>query len=274
MEGIVSTVPEDFNVAEALIGDNLAAGRGSKVAIYYQEEEVTYDALAKMVNRTGNALLELEVELENRVALILLDSPAFVASFLGAIKIGAVPVPLSTMLKSQDYEYLLNDSRSKVLVVDEPLLPLVEAVKDNLKFLREVIVVGKAKPGQLAYYQLIEKASEVLEAVPTKRDDQAFWLYSSGSTGFPKGAVHLHHDIIFSADLYARQVLGITENDIMFSAAKLFFAYGLGNNLYFPFRVGAAAVLYPGRPLPEAMFEVIQRFRPTIFYGVPPLYGG
>ena len=134
MEGIVSTVPEDFNVAEALIGDNLAAGRGSKVAIYYQEEEVTYDALAKMVNRTGNALLELGVELENRVALILLDSPAFVASFLGAIKIGAVPVPLSTMLKSQDYEYLSFFKHKFALHLFKRFCPFEWQVKQTLTY--------------------------------------------------------------------------------------------------------------------------------------------
>ena len=225
-----------------------------------------------MVNRVGNALRGLGVEMENRVLLLLYDSPEFAASFFGAMKIGAVPVPVNTMMRAQDYEYFLNDSRAKVLIVHRPLWDEVAKVRGRLKYLRHVVIVGEPESGQQAFDEWIARASPELEPAPTSKDDTAFWLYSSGSTGFPKGAVHLQHDMVYCADLYARPILGIRPEDITFSAAKLFFAYGLGNNLYFPFRVGASAILYPGRPLPETMFEIISREKPTIFFGVPTLY--
>ena len=266
-------VPDQFNIATAMVDENVTSGRGDRVAIYYGEQRFTYRDVQSMVNKMGNALKGLGLEPEQRVLLLLLDCPEFVASFFGAIKIGAVPIPTNTMMKPADYEYFLNDSRAPVLVVQDSLLEVIEPIRKNLKYVRQIVVVGEPAKGYPSYNELTAKASADLKAAETSKDDSAFWLYSSGSTGFPKGAVHLHHDIIYAADLYARQVLGITENDIMFSAAKLFFAYGLGNNLYFPFRVGAAAVLYPGRPLPDKMFEVITRYRPTIYYGVPTLYG-
>jgi benzoate-CoA ligase len=210
--------------------------------------------------------------MEDRVALLLLDSPEFVAAFFGAIKIGAVPIPMNTMLRPADYEYMLQDSRAKVLVVHETLWAPLRSIRDLFRYLHHIVVVGGAGEGLLAYAELARDQPTTCVASETSKDDVAFWLYSSGSTGFPKGAVHLHHDMVYSAELYSRPILQIQEKDVTFSAAKLFFAYGLGNNLYFPFNVGATAVLYPGRPSPDKMFEVIGAHRPTIFYGVPTLY--
>jgi len=265
-------VPDRFNAASFFVDRHVEEGRGERVAFHYEDARITYGALQELVNRTGNALLDLGVEREQRVLGLLLDSPEFLGTFWGAIKIGAVPIPVNTMMRPQDYLYFLNDSRARVLVVSEPLLSVVEPILGEARYVKHVVVAGKPSGKALGFDALVGRASSRLEAADTSKDDAAFWLYSSGSTGFPKGAVHLQHDMIVCADTYALQVLGMTEADRTFSAAKLFFAYGLGNNMYFPMRVGGQGVLYPHRPLPDAMFEMIHRHRPTIFFGVPTLY--
>jgi benzoate-CoA ligase family protein len=272
MTGSPFVVPQDFNVASFFVDRPVAEGRGGRPAFFHEDASLTYGQLQELVNRTGNALRELGVEREQRVLILLLDSPEFLGAFWGAIKIGAIPVPLNTMLRPPDYLYFMNDSRAGVLVVSEALLPSVEPVLGQARHLRRVVVAGKAPAPHLAFDTVVGRASARLEAVETSKDDAAFWLYSSGSTGFPKGAVHLHHDMVVCSDSYAREVLGMTEADRTLSAAKLYFAYGMGNTMYFPMRVGGQGVLHPHRPLPETMFELIHRHRPTIFFGVPTLY--
>ena len=271
-------LPDQFNAVTAFLDRNLAEGRGEKTAIYYEGETYTYNQIAEMANRVGNGLLDLGVEMEQRVALLLLDSPEFAASFFGAIKIGAVPIPLNTMLLPRDYVYLLNDSRAKVLLVHAGLWQRLRQELTNFKYLRHVVVVGREQEEETAtlhdFAHWTEKASSQLEVAETSKDDSAFWLYSSGSTGFPKGCVHLQHDMTYCTEYYAKPFLNLTENDILFSSSKLFFAYGLGNGLYFPFAVGASAVHYPGRPVAEEIFKVVERHKPTIFFGVPTLYAG
>ncbi|HET7875704.1 MAG TPA: benzoate-CoA ligase family protein [Methylomirabilota bacterium] len=268
----VTEIPARFNAATFFVDRHVAEGRGGKVAFIYEDTPLTYAGLQELVNRSGNALLDLGVRPEQRVVCLLLDSPAFLGAFWGAIKIGAIPIPVNTMMRGQDYLYFLNDSRAPVAVISEPLLAEAGPVLAQATHLRHVVVVGKASGKQIAWDDWIAKASTTLEVVETSKDDAAFWLYSSGSTGRPKGAVHLQHDMVVCADSYAVQVLGMTDKDRTLSAAKLFFAYGLGNGMYFPLRVGGQAVLYPHRPMPEAMFELISRHRPTLFFGVPTLY--
>jgi benzoate-CoA ligase len=267
--------PNRYNASEVL-DHNLAEGRGGKVALHTGDQTYTYQQLCELANRTGNALKVLGVEQEQRVLLLLLDTPQFPATFFGAIKIGAVPIPTNTVMQPADYEYFLNDSRAKVAVVSGPLYRLIEPIRANCKHLKHVVVVGSdgapGAPGTIDWTTWVDAASPALDPADTSPDDIAFWLYSSGSTGFPKGAVHLQHDIAVTVENYARGVLTMTENDLCFSGSKLFHAYGLGNNMTFPYGVGASTVLFPGRPTPDALFETITRFHPTLFFSVPTMY--
>jgi benzoate-CoA ligase len=265
-------VPDIFNAAAHFVDRHLREGRGDKVAIECGDERVTYAKLHDRVNRFGSALrARFDVRPEERVALILLDGPAFAYAFFGAIKIGAVPIPVNTLWKAADYRFLLNDSGARVLVISAELLPELRKIPPGeLRSLRHVIVAG-AEMGELE--RLLADGAPDLTAEPTSRDAPAFWLYSSGSTGAPKGCVHLQHDMVVCAELFGRGILGITGEDRCFSVAKLFFAYGLGNALYFPLAVGATAILWPGTPAPANVYAVIARHRPTLFFSVPTGYG-
>jgi len=265
-------LPDFYNAATTFVDDNIAQGRGGRIAIYYQDQKITYQQVSEKVNRTGNALRDLGIEIENRVLLILPDSPEFAYGFFGAIKIGAVAVPTNPWMFAKDYEYLINDSRARAIIVHESVLPEVEKIWNNTPFLKRVIVVGAARGKALSYDEAIAQASDKLEAEKTTRDDVCFWGYTSGSTGSPKGAVHLQHDMITIADLFVKPVLGMNSQDLCFSASKMFFSYGLGNSLYFPFRFGASTVLWPEKPDPEKILQVIEQYRPTFFFSVPTLY--
>lgn len=267
------SLPDEFNAAAYFVDRHLNEGRGGKTAIECGDVRVTYGQLSERVNQFGNALRNLGVRIEERVLLLLLDTPEFAISFFGAIKIGAVPVPVNTLLKSTDYKYLLNNSRARVAVVSDSLLPLIEAIpRGELRFLDTVIVVGNAPAGATCFADFIRNSSPVLDAAPTRKDDAAFWLYSSGSTGQPKACVHLQHDMVVSAERYAKAILRITGKDRFFSVAKLFFAYGLGNGLYFSLAAGGTSILLPGPPRPQSVFEIIERHRPTLFFSVPSNY--
>ncbi len=268
-------LPLMFNAADYFIDRNVREGRADNIAVRCEERSYTYHQLQSEVNRFGNALYGLDVRMEERVALLLFDTEAFPMAFFGAIKIGAVPVCLNTLMRPKDYEYFLNDSRARVLVIDAGLLDSIAEIRANLRFVEHIVVANGASEcaGDQAWSALTAGQSDDLAAAPTQRDDACFWLYSSGSTGQPKGTVHLQHDMVFSAETFGKQVLNVQEGDVCFSAAKLFFAYGLGNNLYFPFSVGATAVYLPGRPTPEAVYAAIAQHRPTIFYAVPTLFG-
>lgn len=266
-------LPTIFNVATHFVDRHIGEGRAHRIAYECGEERVSYRQLFERVNRAGNALKKLGVRQEERVGLLLLDTPEFAYCFFGAIKIGAVPIPINTLLKSNEYEYILNDSRARVLIVSEALLPQIQAIaKEKLRYLTTIVVFGKPPERMESLQALLDESSPELDAEPTTKDDAAFWLYSSGSTGFPKGCVHLHHDMVVCAELYAKNILKITENDRFFSVAKMFFAYGLGNGLYFSLSVGATSILWPGSPSPPNIFSVIEKHKPTLFFSVPSNY--
>ncbi len=287
-------LPERLNAASIFVDAHLAAGRESKAAILCGDRVVTYGDLYEHVNRFGNALRQRDVRIEERVLLLLPDSPEFAFAFFGAMKAGSVAVPLNTNLKPNDYEYFLNDSRARVLVIDSGLLGQLHGVR--AKYLRHIFVRGGDPAGPAAaavdaggaasavtsplqttsevasWERALADASPDLAPADTSKDDMAFWLYSSGTTGRPKGAIHLHHDMVVAADLYAQATLRLKEEDVSFSVAKLFFAYGLGNGLYFPLRVGGTTVMLSDRPTPEAAYAALDQHQPTVFYSVPTSY--
>jgi len=267
-------VPQAFNAAEYFVDRHLREGRDDRIAIECENQRISYSQLSDRVNRLGNALREtLDVRMEERVLLLLPDVPEFAYCFFAAIKIGAVPVPVNTLLRPNDYEFLLNDTRARVAITSEPFLHLIQKIpRERLAFLRFVIVVGTASEGTLSLSELLASHSANLAPAPTCTDDVAFWLYSSGSTGPPKACIHLQHDMVAATEQYARNILDIRESDRFFSVAKLFFAYGLGNALYFPLAVGATSILWPGSPSPRNIYDVVERHRPTLFFSVPSNY--
>ncbi len=269
-----------FNAASYFIDRNVEFGRGSKVAIVCGGRLLTYEDVRKLVNSYGNALASRGLDLQQRTMLLLPDSPEFVAAFFGAMKIGAIPIPVNTLLRPPDYRYMLEDSRARVLVVATSLWPSVEPILKETSWLRTIAVVDDAGTGLpdapgpriVDLAQVLVATSAELDAAPTGKDDVAFWLYSSGTTGFPKGTIHLQRNFPFSCDHYGIQVLRITESDRTYSVAKLFSGYGLGNALHYPFAVGATTILYSARPSPEAVLELATRTKPTLFFAVPSAY--
>ncbi len=266
-------LPEISNVATLMVDRHVAEGRGAKVAIECGDEVVSYRELLERTNRAGNALRKAGVELEQRVLFALPDGPELLYCFFGAIKIGAVAVPVNPALRAQDYEYLLNDTRARVAVCSEASLAEVEKIpRGRLRYLKDIIPAGG--PGAASFHlrELMAAASPQLEAQATTRDDVAFWLYSSGSTGSPKGCVHLHHDMVVCAEAFAKGILRMEERDRCYSVARLFFAYGLGNAGYFPLYCGATTILSPARPTAESIRADLERYRPTLFFSVPTNY--
>ncbi|HEX4043925.1 MAG TPA: benzoate-CoA ligase family protein [Xanthobacteraceae bacterium] len=271
-----AAIPRDYNFAADILKRNLDAGRGNKTAFIDDNGQYTYAELADRVERFGRVLRSLGIRREERVLICLLDSIDWPTAFLGAIKAGVVAVPVNTLMTEDDYRFMLRDSRARLLVVSEPLYgKFADAIKESGD-LDHVIVSGGDAHGQLSFGQLMAEAGTAAKAgpftAPTTRDDMCFWLYTSGSTGRPKGAVHTHADLKLTDDLYAAPLLGIAENDICYSVAKLFFAYGLGNALTFPMSAGATTVLLPARPTPEGVTALLKKHGVTVFYAVPTFY--
>jgi 4-hydroxybenzoate-CoA ligase len=257
-----------------------ASRNGGKIAFTDPSRAVTYGMLQADTCRLARGLLALGLRQESRVVLLMLDTVDYPVAFFGAIRAGIVPIPLNTLLTPPQYAYILEDSRAEAIVVSPALIKSIEPVLDRLTSLRLVIVAGAAagasiRCGALETCRLedvLARGTPDVWAAATMSDEVAFWLYSSGSTGDPKGAKHVHTSLIATARLYGDGVLGIAADDVVFSAAKLFFAYGLGNSISFPLMAGASAVLFPDRPTPDAIFDLMRRHNPTIFFGGPALY--
>jgi benzoate-CoA ligase len=251
---------------------HVAEGRGDRPAIRCQGQTWTYRAVFEAVNRAGHLLRGLGVQEEQRVMIVLPDSPEFAVAYFATIKIGAVAVPTNTALQPEDYGRCLDDSRARVLFVASNLLPRFAPILDGRRFLQHVVVVGRDSGGYLNWEERLARENPDLEAAPASGDEAAFWLWTSGSTGHPKAAVHLHQDWMHCCEGYARGVLDIRPQDVTFSPSKLFHAYGLGNALMFPFYVGATTVLYPGKASADVVFATVERERPSLFFSVPTLY--
>ena len=259
-----------FNVAVPFIDRHLDEGRGEKIAIRADAGDVTYGELAENVNRCGNALTALGLAKGDRVLMIVKDCAAFFFAFWGAIKAGFVPAPLNTMLRARDYAYMIENSGAAAVLYSSEFAAEVETALEQASHKPAHVFLVSGEGDTLD--TRIAGASADLDPAAAAAGDDCFWLFSSGSTGLPKATVHAHQDMVVTSQLYGEDVLGVTEDDICFSAAKLFFAYGLGNGMTFPLWSGGQAVLFPGRPTPDDMFDMIQRYKPTKYFGVPTLY--
>jgi len=266
------TASADYNAVYDFVDTNVTKGFGDKPAFIDPQRTLSYGELQNTTNRMANVLGALEIKRETRIALLMYDTVDFPIVFWGALRAGVIPVCLNTLLPTDQYEYMLGDSRVEALFVSADLLETVRPILGRLSSLKHVIVVDGDTASHLKLADLLDKASEAFETVKTCADETAFWLYSSGSTGDPKGVRHIHTSLMYVAAHYGKGVLGIGHEDVCFSAAKLFFAYGLGAGMAVPMSVGATTVLLPERPTPQSVMQVLHTHNPTLFFGVPTLY--
>jgi 4-hydroxybenzoate-CoA ligase len=262
----------DYNAAVDFVDRNVAEGRGAKTACVDPSRNLTYEELREAAARVGPMLARMGVERENRIAMIMLDTVDFPILFWGAIRAGVIPVLLNTRLTTDQYRYLLDDSRAKVAFVSTALLPVVQEAARDLPWLNGIVVVGGGPDAQPRFDRLLAAENEGSAPARTSSDEVAYWLYSSGTTGMPKGVMHVHSSPMVMAQSAGQDRIGIREDDVVFSAAKLFFSYGLGNAIICPMSVGATTVFYPERPTPQTVFETLRGYQPTMLYAVPTLY--
>jgi benzoate-CoA ligase len=263
--------PERFNMSDYFLYHNVEEGREHKTCLYFKEETYSYGDAARWANRAGQALRALGADVEDRVLIVLPDCPEFVWTWFGASRIGAVITMVNPLLPVEDYKYYLAYTRARVAVVHESLLEQFSVAARAAKHLRNVLVVGREAGDFRSFAEVLAQMPAELTPADTHKDDIAIWLFTSGSTGHPKGAVHLQHDLPYNTECYAKGVLGMSADDLTVSVPKLFFGYATGTNLLFPFAVGGATALFSERSTPEQLFAVIERYRPTVLTSVPTM---
>ncbi|HUB07940.1 MAG TPA: benzoate-CoA ligase family protein [Myxococcales bacterium] len=266
-------IPEALNLADVFLDHQVAAGRGDRIALVTDQKKYSYATVAAWANRFGHALGRAGVEMEQRVALFLGDVPEFVFVWFATVKIGAVVAAVNPEVKPEEAEYYLNYTRARAAVVQASALPTIRGVRGRCPHLKTLFVVGgpdvALEPGEVLFAKACAEAPNHLDPAPTQRDDAAVWLFTSGSTGFPKAAVHRHRDFLYSAECYGLPILEMKETDVTASVPKLFFGYALGNNLLFPFRVGATVVLFPEKSTAERVLEVVTKHKVSALCSVP-----
>lgn len=265
MDAISDRLPEVFNIAAYFIEGSLKRGFSERIAFYYRDETYTYRKVRSYVRRTAALLKRLGVDRENRIAILLPDSPEFVFAFWGAIWAGAVPVPINTACTVDDIQYIIQNSRAKLLLTNQAWADQLTALRSD--FLQQVLLVD----GETRFRSQLDHLNDEAHPTRTAPNEPAFWLYTSGSTGRPKGVVHLHSSMMVAAECYGKDILGLHENDITYSVAKMPFAYGLGNTLYMPMLVGASSVLSDATNAFDIIAD-LHRYQPTVFFGVPSTY--
>jgi benzoate-CoA ligase family protein len=265
MNNIAEQLPSIFNVAAYFLEKNLTPKFKNKVAFYYRDKTYTYDRVNSLVRQTATLLSEKGLDRENRVAILLPDCPEFVFAFWGAIWLGVVPVPINTACTVEEVRYILQDCRAKVLLTTQEWQEKLNPIESN--FLDSIVLTDEKN----SFISLIDRQNELNSWAATFRDEPAFWLYTSGSTGKPKGVIHAHQGMVICADRYGKATLGLQEDDITYSVAKMPFAYGLGNTLYMPMAVGAAAVLSDAKNAFDVIAD-IKRYQPTVLFGIPSVY--
>ncbi|MFN2491954.1 MAG: benzoate-CoA ligase family protein [Pyrinomonadaceae bacterium] len=283
---MVTSFPERFNMSDYFLYRNVEEGRENKTCIYFKNETYTYGDTVRQANRVGNALRELGVRIEDRVLIVLPDCPQFVWSWFGAARIGAVITMVNPLLPAEDFKYYLEYTRARVAIIARSLQGTFNEAAETARHLSAILVVGERDEDPLAapinvtvtgaikhvsFSQIMQVQSGECAPADTHRDDIAIWLFTSGSTGHPKGAVHLQHDLPFNTEVFAKRTIGVNENDLTVSVPKLFFGYATGTNLLFPFAVGGATALFDERSTPEKLFEVIEQYRPTVLTTVPTM---
>ncbi len=264
--------PRQYNAVTDFVDRHLKEGRSDKLAFIDPEASISYGELASNTHRVANLLKEHGIEAESRIALLAHDTVSWPVIFWGAIRAGVIPAAVNTLLSTEQYQYILQDTRPRALFISAALLPVVEPILGELSYLKKVFVISGEAGDHVDFSEALSKQSDQSDTADTCCDDVAFWLYSSGSTGMPKGVPHVHSSLMETARLFGQSILDISEDDVVFSAAKFFFAYGLGNAMSFPMSVGATTILWTARPTPEVIFDILKKHQPTIFFGVPTLY--
>src|SRR5687768_6065578 len=262
--------PERFNMADYFLYHNVEEGRENKVCLYYEDQTWTYGDVVRLSNQTGNALRDLSLDVEDRVLLVLPDCPEFVWTWFGAARIGAVITMVNPLLPAADYEYYLDYTRARVAVIHQSVASVFNEAARNARYLKNILIVGD----EGNFDKHVNSAPMECAPADTHRDDIAIWLFTSGSTGHPKGAVHLQHDLPYNTEVFAKRMMGVSADDLTVSVPKLFFGYATGTNLLFPFAVGGATALVSERSEPATLFDAIERYRPTILTSVPTMING